>query len=326
MGTVLGAFLSKAGLEPDLIDLDRSHVEMLRKHGARIVGSVEMLEPVHALMPDELHKSYDLVFLMTKQLDNESAIRTLLPHLSETGVICTAQNGMPELMLAELVGEEKTFGSAVAWGATKLGDGVCELTSSPDSLTFSIGTPGHNVKKLEEIRSVLEKMGPTIIETNFVGARWSKLLINSAFSAMSAVLGCSFGEAARHKRSRRCIQRLIKECIDVADKAGISIEPVQGRDIRKLLDYNNRLKEYLVYLLIPIVIKKHASLRASMLQDLEKGRLCEVDAINGVVSKLGQVHRVPTPYNDRAIELIHAIERGEYKPEMANLLLFEDLC
>jgi 2-dehydropantoate 2-reductase len=325
LGTIIGAYLSKAGLEVDLVNRNRSHIEGLRRNGARIIGTVNMTVPVNAILPEEMTKRYDLIFLLTKQLENKTTVKFLSAFLNENGVICTAQNGMPELLVSEIVGEDKTFGCAVAWGATMTGNGICELTSSPDSLTFNIGTFGRDKKKLNEIKDVLEKIGPVTIESNFKGARWSKILINSSFSGMSAVLGCTFGEAAKNKKSRLCILRIIKECIDVADKAEIKIEPVQGKNIRKLMDYNNKLKEFVTFLLIPLLIKKHSLLKASMLQDLEKGKPCEIQSINGIVSEFGKKLDVLTPYNDKVIEIIHAIENGLFKPEFDNISLFEEL-
>jgi 2-dehydropantoate 2-reductase len=48
-----------------------------------------------------------------------------------------------------------------------------------------------------------------------------------------------------------------------------------------------------------------------MLQDLEAGRPTEIDFINGGVARHGRAHGVPTPFNNRAVELVHAMERGE---------------
>jgi 2-dehydropantoate 2-reductase len=73
-----------------------------------------------------------------------------------------------------------------------------------------------------QVKALLEKMCPVEVEDNFMGVRWSKLLINAAFSGMSAVIGGTFGDAAENKTSRVCCQNLIKECIDVAAAAGIS--------------------------------------------------------------------------------------------------------
>ena len=140
---------------------------------------------------------------------------------------------------------------------------------------------------------------------------------------MSAVLGCTFGEAAKPRASRRIVQALIKECIDVCSVGGIRIEPVQGKDIVKLLDYKSGLKKAISFFIIPIAIRKHAKLKASMLQDIEKGKLTEVDAINGAVSDYGRKVGCPTPMNDRVVEIIHRIERGELTPSVENLRLFE---
>ena len=139
---------------------------------------------------------------------------------------------------------------------------------------------------------------------------------------MSAVLGCTFGEAAKPRASRRIVQALIKECIDVCQAGGIRIEPVQGKDIVKLLNYSNAAKKAFSYFIIPIAIRKHAKLKASMLQDLEKGKLTEVDAINGAVSAYGRKVGCPTPMNDRVVEIIHKIEQGQLKPGVENLRLF----
>ena len=178
---------------------------------------------------------------------------------------------------------------------------------------------------MEEVKEILEHMCPVEVEENFMGVRFSKLLINAAFSGMSAVLGCTFGEAAQDKRSRVCVQNLMKECMDVAEAAGIRIAPIQGKDVVRLLNYNNPVKKKISFLLIPIAIKKHAKLKASMLQDLEKGKPCEVDAINGVVCQFGKKYHVATPYNDKVVEIIHGMEVGKGKPGFENLREFEGM-
>ena len=91
----------------------------------------------------------------------------------------------------------------------------------------------------------------------------------------------------------------------------------------KLLDYNNSFKRAFSFFIIPIAIRKHAKLKASMLQDLEKGKLTEVDAINGAVSEYGRKVGCPTPMNDRVVEIIHGIEQGKLKAEFDNVKLFK---
>jgi len=328
MGLVLGAYISKAKEQIDLIDINKEHVEELKKNGATITGTVKMNVPVSAMTYDEITGKYDLIFLMTKQMLNKSIIESMLPYMNDDAVICTMQNGMPEPSVAEVIGDDRVVGCTIAWGATFVGPGVSELTSEagPESLTFDIGTvTGKPNPKMNEIKRLLELMGPTTIVDNFAGARWAKLLINASFSGMSAVMGCTFGEAAANKQSRLCVLRIIKECIDVTNKLGIKIEPIQGQDVVKLIDYKDKITEMKSLFIIPIVIKKHNLLKASMLQDLEHGRKTEIDAMNGAVSYYGKKSGVPTPYNDMVVEIVHSIENGERTYSYDNLELFKTL-
>ena len=324
LGTILGAFINKAGEPIELINRNKAHIEALKEKGAHVTGTLDFIQPVTAYSPDEMSGQYDIIFLMTKQQNNKEVVTRLNDYLAEDGVLVTFQNGLPEMQIAEILGEERVLGCTVAWGATMQGPGVCELTSEPDALSFSLGAiserrSGHFAK----VKELLEMMGTVDVEENFIGTRWSKLLINASFSGMSAVLGCTFGEAAKPRESRRIVQALIKECIDVCATGGIRIEPVQGKDIVKLLDYHNPLKKAISFFIIPIAISKHAKLKASMLQDLEKGKLTEVDAINGSVSDFGRKVGCPTPMNDRVVEIIHNIEQGKMKPGFENLKYFE---
>ena len=323
LGTILGAYIAKSGGNIELINRNKAHVEALQKNGATVIGTVNFTQEVTAYTPEEMSGVYDIIFLMTKQQQNKEVVTYLKNFLAPDGVIVTLQNGIPELLIGEIVGEERVLGCTVAWGATMQQPGVCELTSAPDSLSFSIGSLTSNTSHhLDSVKTLLEMMGTVEVDSNFIGSRWSKLLINSAFSGMSAVLGCTFGEAAKNKSSRRIVQALIKECIDVCAAGNIKIEPVQGKDIVKLLDYKTRLKKAISLFIIPIAIRKHAKLKASMLQDLEKNKKTEVDAINGIASAFGRKVGIPTPINDKVVEIVHRIEDGELRPSFDNLKYF----
>ena len=325
LGTILGAYITKAGVSIDLVNRNKAHVEALQAKGAQVTGTVEFTQKVTAYTPDQMNGVYDIIFLMTKQQHNAEVVSILKDYLAEDGVLVTFQNGLPEVQIAEILGEERVLGCTVAWGATMQSPGVCELTSEADALSFSLGSISEKRSKhFDKVKELLEHMGTVDVEENFLGTRWSKLLINASFSGMSAVLGCTFGEAAGPKESRRVVQALIKECIDVCRVGGIRIEPVQGKDIVKLLDYSGAVKKAVSFFIIPIAIRKHAKLKASMLQDLEKGKLTEVDAINGAVSAYGRKVNFPTPANDMVVDIIHRIEKGELKPGFENLRFFKE--
>lgn len=324
MGTVLGAYIAGAGRDIDLINRNQKHIAALKEKGARIVGTAEFTQKVNALLPSEMTGKYDVILLMTKQRDNAEIVTFLKNYLADDGALCTCQNGLPEPKIAEIIGADRTLGCAIAWGATFRGEGVSELTSEPSALTFSLGAYGKG-NHLQDVKQLMECMGTVAVEENFIGARWSKLLINSAFSGLSTVTGATFGEISKNKASRKVAQRIIKECIDVAKAAGIKIEPVQGHKIDKLFDYKCGLKKALSFALIPVAMKKHGRLISSMLQDLRKGKKCEIDFINGVVCEYGKKCGVPTPFNQKTVEIVRGIEEGKYSVAFENINLYGEL-
>lgn len=324
LGTVMGAYLTQNGVDIDLINRNKAHVAALKEKGAHITGTVNMTVPVKALLPEEMTGIYDVIFLMTKQLNNPETVTMLKDYLSEDGVMVTLQNGIPEDGIAEILGAERTLGCVVEWGATLAGPGECILTSAPDSLSFHMGAmPGISEARLNTVKAILEKMCPVEIETNLPGARWSKLLINATFSGIGTVIGGTFGDVTTDKLARKVAVTCMKEVIDVGRAAGVTFAPVQGKNITALFYWTNPLKRAVAELLVPVAMKKHAAIEPSMLQDVKKSKPCEVDTINGVVCERGKKLNVPTPINDTIVRLIHEIESGARRTGKDNLKEFK---
>ena len=326
LGTVLGAYMTKNGVDVELVNRNKAHTAALKEKGAHITGTVEMTVPVKALYPEEMSGKYEVIFLMTKQLLNKEVVTFLKPFLTDDGVIVTMQNGIPEPSVAEIVGNDHTMGCVVEWGATLSAPGESTLTSDPAGLSFHMGKmEGITDAQLELVKSLLEKMCTVEIEENLIGARWSKLLINATFSGLGTVMGGLFGDVSETPAAKKVAVRCMKECIDVGHAAGAEFPPVQGKDITKLFYYKSGLKRAFAEFLLPIALKKHRLLEPSMLQDLKKGKPCEIDAINGVVCDWGKKCGVPTPINDRIVEIIKKEQAGELPLAKENINLFDDL-
>lgn len=326
LGTVLGAFITQNGGQVDLINRNKAHVDLLNEKGARIIGNVDMTVPVKAITPAEMEGKYDVIILLTKQLHNQEVVTMLKDYLSADGVIVTLQNGIPEPLIADIVGSEHTIGCAVEWGAALIEPGVCQLTSDKDSLSFHMGKmPGITDAQFNMVKDLLELMCPVYEEENIMGARWSKLLINATFSGLGTVVGGVFGDVAENKDGQKVAIRCMKECIDVGHATGTEFAPVQGKNIVNLFYYTNPIKRAVGCLLIPIAMKKHRDIEPSMLQDLKKGKPCEIDAINGVVCEFGKKHGVKTPVNDRIVEIVKKIQSGELEAKKENIRLFDDI-
>ncbi len=333
MGTVLGALLTKGGLKNvDLITRNEAHVEGLREHGADIVCEADNLVlnvKVNALTPNRLEGKYDVIFLMTKQRNNAETLSGLLPHLKEDGIVCTTQNGLPEPSVAAIVGAERTYGAATTYGATFLGGGRVALTSKIEAMSMEVGgfeNDGSKAAFLVEILSYVGKAtgkeGFAKVSDNLMGARWSKLAINAAFSGLSVVTGMTFGAVSKKPKTRKVALGILRECMDVAKASGVTLASMQGHDMEKLLGGRTPIKRFVAYLLLPFAIKKHKKLVSGMLKDVEKGRKCEIDFIDGVVVREGEKVGVATPLCAKVVEIVHGIENGLYETAYKNMDFF----
>jgi len=321
MGTILGAYLSRAGVDILLVSRNEDHVKALCSNGARVIGKDDFVCPVRAATPDNIDGKYDCIFLMTKQRGNERLPSELLKYLTPDGVICTMQNGLPEFNVAEQIGKDKTFGCAVAWGATFEKSGVSRLTSERRS--FALGTLGGDREKLGEIGETLSLAGEVKLEENLLGARMAKLTVNAAFSGLSAATGETFGYIYSHSKTNKIALKIINECFAAAKAAGIKIEPIQGHDIEKVLTLGSPVKNFIAAKALKIAMRKHKDLKSGMLKDLKEGRKCDVDYINGAVSSLGKKYGVLTPYNDETARIVHGVENGFNELTPLNVELFE---
>ena len=327
MGTVLGAFLTRNGYPVDLIDSYEAHVAAMKANGAHITGTVDFCVPVTAYTPEDMSGIYDLVFLFTKQTTNREMLSLLLPHLGESSTVCTLQNGVPEPYVAEIVGKERTVGGAVLWGATLQGPGVSQLTQKLDNLDhyFDIGEiDGRITERIRAVADVLAQMGPVHITPDLMASRWGKLVNNACMSGMSAALGVTFGEVLENGKARACLSYLgreVKACCEaegyVMPKLVFGYDP-GSLDLRDQAMYEENQQMFFDMYQVALPGK------ASMLQDLEKGRKCEISMINGYVSQVGRAHGIPTPFNDTVTKIVEDVENHKLSLAMDNLQYFRD--
>ncbi len=331
MGTVLGAFLTKGGVKVDLITRNEAHVQGMKENGAILVledGTEERIA-VNALLPTEISGQYDVVFLMTKQRYNKEILTGLLPFMHENTVVCTTQNGLPEQSVAKVVGNERTYGAATSFGATFLGGGMVALTSKIEAMSMEVGGYQNDGEKLSLLKEILSRAGKATgnesfvkITDNLLGARWAKLAINAAFSGLSVITGMTFGEVAKKRKTRKLALGILRECMAVAKASGVTLATMQGHDMEKLLGGKTPFKRLIAYMVLPFAMKKHKKLVSGMLKDIQNGKKCEIDFVNGVVVKEGERVGVETPLCCRLVEMVHGIENGLYEISYENIDFF----
>lgn len=319
LGTIIGALCAKNGKELIMIDTNSDHVKALNSNGATITGELELHAKVQAITPDQMEGIYDLVFYLVKQPANKEALEQLLPHLGPSSLVCTLQNGVPEEAVAAIVGHDRTIGCAVGWGATWVKPGVSMLTSEPEKMVFYIGEmDGQITERVKNAAEILKLAGRVEITSNLAGTRWIKLLVNATFSGMSAALGCTYGDVLDNNKAMICVAHIANETLQVAAACGVTVEPIFGRDL-SVLAFRTEQEMQATLPIIREVWTPYRLLKASMLQDLEKGRNTEIDAINGVICEHGHKHKLSTPVNDTVVRLVKGAEAGNNGYTFSNL-------
>lgn len=323
LGTILGALLTKNGFDIHLIKRNAHDVNVFNTVGAKIIGLMELSQPVKALTPDQMTDEYDIIFYLTKTTQNESALKYCNKHLKSDGILLCMQNGLPEDAVCEVMGKERVAGCVTGWGATYVEPGVSKLTSDPEHMTYDIGElDGKITDRILMLEKILNHAGHVNVHTNLMGIRWTKLTSNSCFSGMSAVVGGTFGDVLDHPKAIRCAAHILKESVAVAKAAGVNPVPFQGDDVTKLtFNTEKELAEKMPG--IRKIAEHHRNIRTQMLYDIEAGRPTEIDTFNGIFVKWGEKFGVPTPVNRQVVDIIKGMSEGKYKIGPANVDLIK---
>ena len=331
IGTVMGAYLTRANYDVMLADTYDEHVKTLRERGATILHSDSAMDftiPVSACHPDELTDEYDLYILLTKQTANVHVLPLLKERL-RGGTVCTFQNGLPELSVSEAVGVERTIGGSVIYGASLLEPGVSRVTQDYDRFREYALHIGEIYKPRTErvikIAEMLGAVGGVTITDNLMNTKWTKLLMNCTESGPSAAFNRTFGENADDPKSLMFSVFIAKECILVCEACGFEIGKSAGLNLR---DYYWENKEQLKrgMEIFRENGKRSRNLIASMLFDLRHKRISEVEYINGMVAKMGRQHGIPTPFNSLIVDLVQEAEaRSDLNDPLTALSRFDSL-
>ncbi len=322
--------MSEAGEDVVLVDNYTEHVDALNRFGARITGRMNRLVPVMAIRPEGMTGKYDLIISLTKQTTMAESLKSASCHLHDQSLVLTLQNGVPEDISRKIVGDERVMGGCVEFGATWKEPGISELTTEPSSLGFTFGClDGRTTEKTRETQKILSCVGPTKITTNLMGLRYSKLIDNSTFSGMSAVLGCCWGEILDSFEAMTVIAHLGREASLVVEKLGVRLEKIFGFQplaAKTRFSTQPEMRKVIDHFWIP-QYTRFRDVKASMLQDLEKGRKCEIDHINGKFVEKAREVGVDVPFMRTVVDVVAKLENREFHLNNAweNLKCFQSL-
>jgi 2-dehydropantoate 2-reductase len=264
---------------------------------------------VPASTPQTLSGTWDEIILATKAHHTASAVRALLPHLAAGGYVVSAQNGLNELAIADVVGAARTVGAFVNFGADYLEPGVIHYGGHGAVVVGEIG--GRITPRVTAIRDTWHHFDPrAIVTANIWGYLWGK----EAYGAMlfaTALTNESIADALARPEYRPLYIALAREILAVAAVRGVRPEAFDGFDPAAYLttapaDAAERSLDALV-----AHNRRSAKSHSGIWRDLAvRKRPTEVDAQLGIVVTLAAEAGVATPITARLVELIHEIERG----------------
>jgi 2-dehydropantoate 2-reductase len=260
--------------------------------------------------------TYDLCILATQPPNVEDAALTALRHLADDARVVVLQNGLCEERVASIVGAERVIGAIVAWGASMPAPGQYERTAHGG---FSLGTlSGEIDDDIRRVAELLEAIGPVNLTHNLRGARWSKLALNCAVSALGTIAGERLGPLVRVRRYRRLALEIMTEVVAVAQAEGILLEKVAGTlDLEWVaLTEVDKARAASVSLtakhaLLLAVGLRYRRMRSSMLAAIERKRTPAIDFLNGEIVARGKKHGIATPINARIVDTVWAIAKGK---------------
>jgi 2-dehydropantoate 2-reductase len=310
IGCVLAGTL-RVDEPPRLIDSWPEHIERIRSVGLRIdypAGAVEVRLPIsHLDEVDDLDERPDVVLLAVKSPSTVEFVKRLLPRLHDTSTIVSLQNGVNEEIISSLAGPQRTMGAVVDYGGELLAAGRARGYSLESGIVVG-ELDGSITPRLRSLVAMLDGEIPVSATENIWGELWSKLVVNVQVNALSAVTGFPTDRIAADPVTRRIAIALATEAIRVAETLGLELDgafldghPSAYANARSPNDFR-RIEERFVDRW------KDVSVKPSMLQDLEKRRPTEIDALNGYVVEKARALDVPAPVNAAVVRLAKAAE------------------
>lgn len=291
LGSLFGGLLARAH---DVLLVGRDpHMGAVAEDGLRIEAGAEgtddlRVRPRAGTRPPE--DPQDLVLVTVKAFDTADAAGQLAPLLGPGTLVVSLQNGLGNLeALAERIAPERLVAAVTSHGATHVGPGVVRHGGVGDTTVgaWAGGETAEGRQRAETVARAFEAAGIDAEVTGDVRRTlWEKVLVNAAINPLTALARVKNGVLLQDAGLRACLAQLAEEGAAVARAAGHAIA---GDDAAA------RAME---------VARRTADNRSSMLQDVEKGRRTEVDAINGAIARTAAEHGVAAPMNGVVVDLL----------------------
>ena len=310
IGGVLGAYWARAGVPVQMVDIVADHAKTCATTGLAIEGPVEeFTQVVPCVTPDQLTGSYDRIVLAVKAQATQEAARQLIPHLAPGGFVLSAQNGLNERVIADLVGPERTMGAFVNYGADWVAPGRILFGNRGAVVVGEID--GSLRERTREMHKLLQLFEPQAVLTEDIWAYlWGKLGYGAMLFATALTpdsMTANFADPARGP----ALIGLAREVMRTAVAEGIDPKPFNGFEPSAFLPGASDEAALKSLADLAEFNSKTAKTHTGIYRDLAvRKRKTEVDPQVGAVAEIAAGHGIATPLLSRLVTLIHDIEDG----------------
>jgi 2-dehydropantoate 2-reductase len=287
VGSYYGGLLARAGIPVTLV-ARAAHVEAITKDGL-FLDTTTFKETVRVAATTDMGavRNADLVLLCVKTLDTVSVAREAKALMRPDAVMVSMQNGVDN---AERIKDELGFdvvSAAVYVAASVPKPGTLRHSGRGDLV---IGGPFPDAT-LNAIAEMFAGAGmPCRISSDLPLEMWTKLVMNGTYNALSALTGCTYGVLVKDPGAVAIMMTLAEEIVAVAHAKSIGLD---------LADVQEKVRK-----LGPAMPNTLSSTQ----QDLARGKLTEIDSLNGYIAAQGQRYGIPTPMNAAMHSLVRMRE------------------
>jgi 2-dehydropantoate 2-reductase len=290
VGSVLGALLSR---EHEVTLVGRSdHVKAINKNGLQIEG--EGTFKLDAVTDTSSLPIQDFVIITVKAYDLERAVQDSKRLIGPGTLLLIVQNGLMVLGGPLRVSFAKVCIGVAYMGATVVGPGKVKLANKTK---MTIGCMNGRLAQATRMAQLFNKVGMrSEVTDDIIGAAWMKTLVNASINPVTAITMEPNGSILADPRTHALSKKLFEEGLSVAKYWDILTD------------------DDICYSDVEDVIRSTADNRSSMLQDLERGRRTEIDAINGAICEMSAEPSM-VKANVRMVEIVKALETWRTKDE-----------
>jgi 2-dehydropantoate 2-reductase len=286
-----GGMLARAGAPVTFIGRSQ-HVEEMTRHGL-LLESLTFKERVPATASEtvEAARDCDIVLFCVKTLDTEKAAKALAPNLAPGAIVVSLQNGVDNVERIRAACGIEATPAVVYVGAVMAGPGHVKHNGRGDLI---VGNPrGGHQDEPERVAGLFARSGvPCKVSTTILADLWTKMSINCAYNAVSALGRTKYGRIGQHPQAREVLRLAIEETVAVASAAGIVLPQ------EELIEAAYRLGEAM------------SEATSSTAQDIQRRKPTEIDSLNGYVARRGAELGVPTPVNMTLHALVKLLEEA----------------